>query len=58
MIKLHIGDLAPEDDVVELVDDDQLDLVVGAMRPGTGFVCSVTSGDTKYSKTSEECFRV
>ncbi|HLU72826.1 MAG TPA: hypothetical protein VKZ82_11620 [Nonomuraea sp.] len=58
MIKLHIGDLAPEDDVVELVDDDQLDLVVGAMRPGTGFVCSVTSGDTKYSKNPEECFRV
>lgn len=58
MNKLQIGDLAPEDaDVVELADDD-LDLVVGAMAPGSGFMCSVTSGDTKYSKTSEECFRV
>ncbi|GAA0550974.1 hypothetical protein [Actinomadura livida] len=57
MNKLQIGDLAPEDaDVVELGDDD-LDLIVGAMAPGSGFVCSVTSGDA-IGKPAEECFRV
>ncbi|MGC5030156.1 hypothetical protein [Micromonospora sp. DT229] len=59
MTKIQIDDLAPEETgIVELVEDDDLDLIVGAMAPGSGFICSVSSGDTEFSKTSEECFRV
>ncbi|GAA1793974.1 hypothetical protein [Actinomadura chokoriensis] len=58
MNKLRIDDLVPEDTgVVELVGDDDLDLIVGAMAPGSGFMCSVTSGDGP-GKPAEECFRV
>lgn len=59
LIKFRIGDLAPDDtEVVELVEDDDLDLIVGAMAPGSGFVCSVTGAERRDGSPQEECFRV
>ena len=59
MNKLQIEDLAPADgDIVELVDDGDLDLIVGAMATGSGFVCSCTGEPKTDGSPQEECFRV
>lgn len=55
MSKIQIDDLTPEAiGVVEIVNNDELDIIVGAMAPGTGFMTSVCG----YPGQGDDHFRV